>query len=285
MVCRMEDDTEKRLPLADILAVIVAARGVSFSANAISACLCNNIVIIHCDSNYRPVGKTVALNYIVQGGVFESQISLNKVFAAKLWYSILQAKISNQAFILDSLKVEHKLHSYIAQNALDEGNAARHYWSFYFKNFGRSSPKTRERKGARDPVNGMLNYGYAVLSAILHRALVAHGLNTSLGIYHKYRFKSDPLVYDLLEPLRPICDLALLSFVKTNPRKEIDDFVKYVAAYYMSCKIKTDKEHKLSLFSAIDLYASGIANAFARNDIKDVFIPTLKEVSFGEKQK
>ena len=280
LVCEHEDE-KRRLPLADILAVIVASRGVSFSAETLSALIVNGAIILHCDHNYRPIGKTAGLSNIVHVGTFESQLAMNKTMADNIWEKIIIKKIENQAYLLDYLKTEHKLWEYLSANNIDEGNAARHYWSFYFKQFGRKNPKTRERKGAGDPVNSMLNYGYAVLGAILHRSLLAHGLNTSIGIHHKTHFKSDPLLYDALEPLRPVCDFLLLKYRQNNPSAKIEDWVKEAAKNILFCKIQTD-DKKLKLVNAVDFYAASLANVYRFGDIKTLFIPSVKGVIFGE---
>ena len=59
LVLKTEDKKERRAPLSDILAVIVAARGISFSADCLSAIIKKGGIILHCDENYRPIGKTV----------------------------------------------------------------------------------------------------------------------------------------------------------------------------------------------------------------------------------
>ncbi|MDR0953596.1 MAG: type II CRISPR-associated endonuclease Cas1 [Elusimicrobiota bacterium] len=274
LVCKYEDE-ERRLPLADILAVIIAARGVGFSGEALSSIINNGAVILHCDHSYKPIGKTIGLSNIVHVGTFESQLTFNPKMADNIWQKIITAKIANQAHLLDYLKVEHKLWDYLKTGNNDEGNAARHYWGFYFKQFGRKNPKTRERRGATDPVNSMLNYGYAVIGALLHRSLLAHGLNTSIGVHHKLHFKSDPLLYDAIEPVRPICDFLLLKYRQDNPSDKIEDWVKTAAKNIMFCKIKTIDNKRIKLVNAIDFYASSLANVYRFGNIKSLFIPSI----------
>lgn len=270
------------MPVADILTVIIAARGVCFSGESLSALLKNNACILHCDENYRPIGKTIGLHRLVHIGTFETQIKMQETLLSKLWHKILLIKIQNQAYILDLINKDHKIWDYIADNGLDEGNIARHYWSIYFKYFGRKAPKTREHQGATNPINGMLNYGYAVVSAILHRYILAHGLNTTLGIHHKYRFRSDPMVYDLVEPLRPLVDLMLLRYRLENPREDISSWVKHCAKDILSARITFDGKKKFTLPAAIDFYVSSIANFYRFNNLDDVQIPTLKGIKFEE---
>ncbi|PKN01429.1 MAG: hypothetical protein CVU77_04830 [Elusimicrobia bacterium HGW-Elusimicrobia-1] len=280
LVLETSDGVEKRAPLADILAVIVAARGVSFSGDALSAILSNGGIVLHCDHNYRPVGKTVGLHRVVHSEIFERQIGKSPDFSGKLWSRILKAKIENQAVLLDSIKAAHKLHEYLAEaECPDEGNAARHYWKFYFSKFGRKAPQEREHKDAEHPVNQMLNYSYAVMGAIIHRSAIAHGLNTTLGIHHKYRFRSEPLVYDLLEPLRPFCDLMLLRFKTRNPRKPIEEYIKSVAADIVGLRVRYDASKTLKLVNAIDRYISSVTDCFYSGVVQEPFIPRIADLS------
>jgi CRISPR-associated protein Cas1 len=59
----------------------------------------------------------------------------------------------------------------------------------------------------------MLNYAYAVLESQVRIATVAQGLDTRIGYLHVSRSGRASLVYDLMEPLRPLVDRLLLGFV------------------------------------------------------------------------
>jgi len=81
-------------------------------------------------------------------------------------------------------------------------------------------PRTMSwRKGgdnARHPINAMLNYGYAMLISQLRGQIIATGLDPSIGIAHGNSQNKVPLVYDLMEPLRPIVDRAILRFALSH---------------------------------------------------------------------
>lgn len=282
LLCRCGEQ-ERRLPLADVLVVVVAARGVSFSGAALSALMRCGAIIVHCDDCYRPVGKTVGLPRVVQSGVFERQIQADEKFNAFLWDALLRAKINNQAAVLDKLDEPlHTLHKTAAEGCPDEGNAARQYWKYYFRRFGRSNPRLRTGRGAQDSVNGMLNYGYAVLSAVLHRSMIAHGLNPALGVHHKYRFRSEPLLYDLFEPLRPIVDYALVRFRRQYPRKELEEWVRFAAADMMRTRITTPEGRKLKLFNAVDYFVQSVCGAFCDAKTGGLYVPLIKDISFAQ---
>jgi CRISPR-associated protein Cas1 len=127
----------------------------------------------------------------------------------------------------------------------------------------------------------MLNYGYTVISSLCHRLLLAHGFNTSVGIYHKYRFRSDPLVYDIMEPLRPFCDFMLFRFRQMNLRKKIDEWAKFASKDIIFSKINVAESKALSFNLAIDKYITSFSNCFRTKTLDNLYIPSLKEIAFG----
>ncbi len=67
-------------------------------------------------------------------------------------------------------------------------------------------------RNARHPINAMLNYGYGMLTSQVRTHVAATGLDPSIGIMHGNKDNHIPLVYDLMEPLRPVVDSAILEF-------------------------------------------------------------------------
>ena len=66
----------------------------------------------------------------------------------------------------------------------------------------------------------MLNYGYAVLRAIVARALCASGLHPSLGVHHHNRYDTFCLADDLMEPFRPLVDrVTLVARLPSSPEE------------------------------------------------------------------
>ena len=66
---------------------------------------------------------------------------------------------------------------------------------------------------ATHPVNALLNYGYALLESEMRIALVAAGLDPEVGFLHVNRPGRLSLVYDAMEPLRPVVDRMVLDFI------------------------------------------------------------------------
>ena len=70
----------------------------------------------------------------------------------------------------------------------------------------------KDGANARHPVNAMLNYGYAVLISQIAIELASKGFELSIGIAHSGRRNPKALVYDFMEPLRPVVDRQILQF-------------------------------------------------------------------------
>lgn len=82
------------------------------------------------------------------------------------------------------------------------------YWKKLFKIEG----FTRDREGI--PPNNLLNYGYAILRAVVARGLVASGLLPTLGIHHHNRYNAYCLADDIMEPYRPYVDRLVYDMIK-----------------------------------------------------------------------
>ena len=73
---------------------------------------------------------------------------------------------------------------------------------------------TRDREGV--PPNNALNYGYAILRAIVARALVSSGMLPTLGIHHHNRYNAYCLADDIMEPYRPYVDEYVYQLIQKH---------------------------------------------------------------------
>lgn len=80
--------------------------------------------------------------------------------------------------------------------------------------FSRTAAFVRAREG--EPPNNLLNYGYAILRAVVARALVGSGLLPTLGIHHHNRHNAYCLADDIMEPYRPYVDRLVPNIIRTN---------------------------------------------------------------------
>lgn len=182
-------------------------------------------VVLVTDARHLPCAMMQALGATgLDAGRLRQQMALdNSGQQTELWRQLVAAKLINQAAVLRMLerKGALRLERLAAQvrpgdagNA--EGQGARHYWSHLL------SPSFRRGKqGADDPVNIRLNYGYAVLRAIIARALTAAGLNGALGLGHHNAANAFNLADDFIEPYRFLVDVHLAREISawSEPQK------------------------------------------------------------------
>lgn len=76
--------------------------------------------------------------------------------------------------------------------------------------------KEATKQRATHPVNAMLNYAYGVLENQVRIQILAAGLDPRIGTLHGKYAGKHALVFDLMEPLRPVIDAALLRFIHSH---------------------------------------------------------------------
>jgi CRISPR-associated endonuclease Cas1 len=76
--------------------------------------------------------------------------------------------------------------------------------------------KKGKNRDASHPVNAMLNYAYAVLESQVRLDVLANGYDPRAGFLHSGYRDSPALVLDLMEPLRPAVDAAVLMFAQSQ---------------------------------------------------------------------
>jgi CRISPR-associated endonuclease Cas1 len=94
-------------------------------------------------------------------------------------------------------------------------------WLNYGSRTSLQSSKPQNRN-ASHPVNAMLNYAYAILESRVRSEIVAHGYDPMIGYLHSYDKDRAALVFDLMEPLRPVVDYMVLEFVQARAFKRTD---------------------------------------------------------------
>ena len=202
--------TQVTKPIEDIGVVVLDNQRITITTGAMEALLANNCAIITCDQRSMPVGLMLPLSgNTTQSERFRDQIDASLPLKKQLWQQTIQAKISNQAAVLATCrKAEVGCLRAWAKDVRSgdpdnfEGRAAAYYWRYLFGLH--IDGFTRDREGL--PPNNALNYGYAILRAIVARALVSSGMLPTLGIHHHNRYNAYCLADDIMEPYRPYVD-------------------------------------------------------------------------------
>lgn len=202
------------IPIEDIGVVVLDNRQITVTHGLFDALLDNNVAVITCNSNRMPTGLLLPLSgNTTQSERFTEQINSSLPLRKQLWQQTIQAKIENQAAVLSccrglECKNMQKWADSVRSGDPDnlEARAAVYYWANLFDNF------KRDRDG--EPPNNLLNYGYAILRAVVARSLVASGLLPTFGIHHHNRYNAYCLADDIMEPYRPYVDKIVYPIYK-----------------------------------------------------------------------
>lgn len=203
-------------PIEDIGVIVLENKQITITLGAIDALIQNNCAIITCDSKCMPNGLMLPLeSNNIQSERFREQINASIPLKKQLWQQTIRQKILNQAAILEkytdtTAKCMRVWANDVKSGDSDnlEGRAAAYYW----KNLFKIKDFTRQQEGI--PPNNLLNYGYAILRAIIARALVSSGLLPTLGIHHHNKYNAYCLADDIMEPYRPYVDEVVLNIIK-----------------------------------------------------------------------
>lgn len=244
-------ETLAQAPLMHLRTVTVASRGISISADALEACCENGIPVFFVDSR----GTSYASVYSsgLTGTVLTRRAQLLSYYDQRgtlFALAIAAAKIRNQAANLKYLAKTRKETNpdvyqelwlragevqdceanldVLQRSCVDElrgqimaveGNASRRYWSAAALIFPQQYQwPGRQGRGASDPLNSLLNYGYGILYSHVEQAIILAGLDPYAGFLHADRAGKPSLVLDLIEEFRqiaidrPVFGLAARNF-------------------------------------------------------------------------
>lgn len=251
------------IPCTDINLIILNNPQIILTREVLNILVENKVTIISSDSKFQPQLLVLPIiGNVEQTKVFSKQIKIRQSLKNKLWKTIIQAKIFNQYKILEKNKIMvPRLRDLIKEvQDGDSGNVEAFAAKIYFKYlFGEMFVRDRDAEN----INMLLNYGYAVVRAIVARNICSTGLHPSIGLFHHSMYDPFPLASDLMEPIRPFVDLIVSDLYKQEKNKnEINKLTKehrieLIKVLNSTC-ILNDKANVLE--NAIPLYVASIKN-------------------------
>ena len=223
----IKKEAERTIPIEDVGVVILDNRRITITSGVMEALLENNCAVITCNQKSMPVGLLLPLcGNTTQNERFRSQIDASLPLRKQLWQQTIKQKILNQEHVLRINTAQETNCMRVWSNDVRSGDpdnlearAAAYYWKNVFTTYPNF---VRDREGT--PPNNLLNYGYAILRAIIARALVGSGLLPTLGIHHHNRYNAYCLADDIMEPYRPYVDQLVLDIIQCN--LEISDITR-----------------------------------------------------------
>jgi CRISPR-associated protein Cas1 len=219
---QFKKESHATIPIEDLGVVILDHPQIIITQALISKLLDNNVAVITCNRTHHPTGLMLNLSgHTHQAERFKYQIEASLPLRKQLWQATIKAKIRNQALLLQRYQIPadnlmqwaKEVSSGDAENL--EGRAAAYYWQNLFPEI-----KGFVRKREGPPPNHLLNYAYAILRAIVARALVGSGLLPTLGIHHHNRYNHYCLADDIMEPYRPFVDALVKEIVAQGKASE-----------------------------------------------------------------
>lgn len=204
-------------PIEDIGVVVLDNKQITITTGALAALLENNCAVITCDSKSMPIGLQLPLSsHTTQNERFRNQIQASLPLQKQLWQQTIQFKIKNQAAVLKMYTKADIRCMQVWANEVRSGDTDNHEARaavYYWKNlFGHIEGFIRDREGVSP--NHLLNYGYAILRAVVARGLVSSGLLPTLGIHHHNRYNAYCLADDIMEPYRPVVDQFVYQIIE-----------------------------------------------------------------------
>lgn len=238
-----QDEVLLRLPLYQVSQVVLIGQ-VGVTTPALHRLLELNIPIIFLGHNGNYLGQVApALCYNLPLRLAQFKCNDDDAFAIAFARSLVAGKINNQyvqacrwarhrEIITDNLLQELKQTRAQVHQASEissllgiEGNAAKIYfkimrsiiepqWRFHDRN----------RRPPKDPVNGLLGFGYTLLTHAMSAALQIAGLDPYLGYFHTEGFGKPALALDLVEEFRaPVIDALVVALIALR-QITTDDF-------------------------------------------------------------
>lgn len=219
------------VPIEDIGVMILDHPQLVLSQGLLAALAEANVTVMTCDGKHHPAALLMPLvsNTLTQER-HEAQIGASEPLKKNLWQQTIIAKVTNQArHIADAGVDAAALEAFAkAVQSGDSGNIEAQAAAWYWPRVFQTIPQFRREPMGEGSANPLLNYGYAVLRAVVARAIVGAGLLPTLGLHHRNRYNPFCLADDVMEPYRPWVDALVRQWVDTHglPEDGLDTEMK-----------------------------------------------------------
>jgi group II intron reverse transcriptase/maturase/CRISPR-associated endonuclease Cas1 len=251
VLIRNKERREERISFTNLTHITILTNGVSLSSDLLYHCAKNQVPV----SFFTRTGQhyaTLHSPFGTDNSLWNKQMELTELpkgreIAAK----IVDAKIRNQSNLMKYFHKYHKhndsafanlfqqkvnkfpqfieqcktfdlsdKHGYRQKLMGIEAQAAMNYWQLVQELINDDSDFAgRERRGAKDLVNGMLNYGYAILYARVWKALLGAKLNPYISYLHMSDTSKPTLVFDFIEMFRQqAVDRVVISILQKKEK-------------------------------------------------------------------
>ena len=262
------------VPLEDLELIICTGANIRLSTMALSVLSENKIGVIIIGKDYMP--SSIVLPYdanVRNASIAKTQLNMDTEIKGKIWQKIVQKKIENQAKCLtllglDGTKDLMEMIKDIKQDDPDniEGNAAK----FYFQRFHPGLVRRND-----DPINSVLNYGYAIVRNTIIRDVVCAGFYPAIGIHHEGPFNGFNLADDLIEPWRAMVDVVAHDIVSSQTNLSREQRKQLTLVLHNACMINGEKN---TISNGINIMIQSFKTAIEENNAEFLKLPDILPV-------
>jgi CRISPR-associated protein Cas1 len=244
------DEGEQKVPIEQVDSLLIHGFG-QVTTQAIQMCARHGVGVEWLTAGGRFVAGTSASPGRVQQRIRQYQALTDPALRLRLARRLVHAKVETQLrYLLRATRgnaaarqgcqphidrIRQSLKKTADAGSTDsllglEGMAAKAYFAALPSLFGPQVPKEllpsgRSRRPPRDRFNCLLSFGYALIHSLVHRSLLAVGLEPAFGFYHQPRSAAPPLVLDLMELFRtPLWEMPLVGSINRGQWCGSDDF-------------------------------------------------------------
>ena len=259
------------IPIEDLGAVILQHRAIVLTQAVIIACQENNVILVFCDKQHLPYSVILPISDAnsLHTKILNEQTQVKKATRKRIWKQVVQQKIREQALTLKLLNKNSKPIDRLVKQVKTgdkenhEAQAAQKYWKLLMGNDFRRDPKSGE-------INALLNYGYAIVRAIIARAIVGSGLHPALGLHHHNQYNGLCLADDLMEPFRPWVDYSVYQLIKAEEPLEVNPDTKKILLGLLSENVIW-KDQTLPFMVASHYFTAALKRAYQNTKERMVF--------------
>jgi CRISP-associated protein Cas1 len=257
----VEQEQSARVPFEDIAVIVLNNREITLTHPVLSACAEYGIGLFATGDNHQPSGVFLPFqSHSRATRMLRLQLDLDKPTGKRAWTAIVQAKINNQALCMKILNAgDHERLESMSRRVKsgDTGNMEAQAAAYYFPQvMGRSFHRSQDVWA-----NAALDYGYAVMRGACARALVAHGMLPTLGLFHSSEQNAFNLADDLIEPYRAVVDLHVATNRKTDEFVDLSPADKVALVALLNIDVAMPRG-VMSVLSSIEQAAESLARLY-----------------------
>lgn len=268
-----QDDQSVTIPVTDIIMLVVSGPNIRMSTMAQTMLADEHVIICHLGRNHHPSALTIPMVANArQTKVAYEQVGASQELKDLLWRRIVTRKIENQARSLAILGLEGAEEVWAFSRDVQPGDAGNAESAAARAYFSHLHPGLNRRTD--DPMNSCLNYGYAIVRAIIARDLVTTGFIPAFGLHHHSQLNAFNLADDMIEPYRPCVDLIASEVVTSAKRLSREQRSRLRECARAAV---TMRGRKVGLVDAARIAADSLHDAIVHDDPDLLELPGLLE--------